>query len=297
MLGDELTPRERVLEHVRGADVVVSMFSDRVDEAFLDAAGSRLRGVCNFAVGVDNFDLEACARRGVLVANTPDAVTEGTANLAWLLIMAVARRLIEADRFARSSEYPKLGPLGMADFLGQDLCGKTLLVVGAGRIGYATALRSLPWAMRVLYVARSAHPDFEQSPLNARRVTLEEGLGEADVISLHTPLTPATRHLIGPEQFEQMKDSAILVNTSRGPVIDEQALADALEQGKLYGAGLDVYEQEPEIHVGLVDRTDVVLTPHIGSAEVRFREMMTRMVSANAQAMLAGRRPPNLVGA
>jgi len=293
---DEMPERARVLEMVSGASIVVTMFSDRVDGEFLDAAGSSLRGVCNFAVGVDNVDLDECARRGVVVTNTPDAVTEGTADMAWALILAVARRLVEADRYARSGEYPRRGPLGMAEFLGADLTGRTLLIVGAGRIGFATAMRSIGWGMRVLYVARSRHWNFELAPLAGARVGLEEGLARADVVSLHTPLTSETWHLINAERLELMKPGAILVNTARGPVVHEAALVEALRAGRIRGAGLDVFEDEPRVHPGLIELDNCVLSPHIGSAEERYRAMMTEMVGENASAILDGREPVNRVG-
>jgi len=289
--------RAGLLKHIRGADVVISMYSDKVDSEFLDATGEQIRGVCNLAVGYENIDLMECAKRGVLVGNTPDAVTEGTADMAWLLILATARRLIEADRFARSGDWAKAGPLGMAQFLGQDLTGKTLLIVGAGRIGYATALRSVGWGMKVLYVARSRHLDFEMAPLAAERVSLHDGLARADVVSVHTPLSAETRHLIDSNAFAAMKRGAILVNTSRGPVVDEQALVDALKAGKLWGAGLDVFEREPEVHQDLKTMTNVVMTPHIGSAAARFRAIMTQLACENAAAMLLGRKPPYQVSA
>jgi len=287
--------REGLLKFIRGATVIVTMFSDKVDREFLDAAGPPLRGVCNFAVGVDNIDLALCAERKVVVTNTPHAVTEGTADMAWALILAVARRVVEADRFARSPEYAARGPLGITEFLGADLTGRTLLIVGAGRIGYATALRSIGWGMRVLYTARSRHVDFELAPLAAARVTLDEGLREADVVSVHTPLTPETRHLIDARAIGLMKKSAIIVNTARGPVIDEGALAAALKERRIYGAGLDVFEDEPRVHPDLIGLANCVLTPHIGSAEEKYRLMMTEMVSENAGAILAGKRPPNQV--
>lgn len=294
-LGPDLAPRPRVLDFIAGAHAVVTMFTDRVDDEFLAAAGPQLRAVCNFAVGHNNIDLAACTRRNIAVTNTPDAVTEGTANIAWMLILAVARRLIPADRFVRSGDWERQGPLGMADFLGRDLTGRTILIVGAGRIGLAVAHRARAWAMRVLYVARTDHVDFEISPVGARRVSLHEGLAEADVVSIHTPLTPETRHLIAAPQLARMKPTAILVNTSRGPVVDEAALAQALRERRLDGAGLDVFEHEPRVHPDLTTLDNVVLTPHIGSAEQRWREVMTRMVCANAAAVLAGQRPPNLV--
>ncbi len=296
MGGERAFARAELLRFVAGATVLVTWVSERVDDELLDAAGPSLRGVCNYAVGVDNVDLAACVRRGVIVTNTPNAVTEGTADLAWALVLAAARRLVPADRFARGAEYPRLGPLGPTEFLGLDLTGRTLLIVGAGRIGFAVAMRSMGWGMRVLYVARSRHWDFELAPLAARRVTLEEGLREADVVSIHTPLTGETRHLIHAGNLSLMKASAILVNTSRGPVVDEGALAAALSRGELFGAGLDVFEREPEVHPGLKGLENVVLTPHIGSAARRYREMMTAMALENARAVLAGRPAPNRVG-
>ncbi|HLO41553.1 MAG TPA: D-glycerate dehydrogenase [Phycisphaerales bacterium] len=294
-LGDGKPSREDLLAGIKGASAIVTMFSDRVDAAFLDAAGPSLKGVCNFAVGFDNIDLPLCKSRGVIVTNTPHAVTEGTADLAWTLLLAVARRLIEADRFARSPEYPRRGPLGITEFLGTDLTGRNLLIVGAGRIGYATALRSIGWGMRVMYVARSRHVDFELAPLAARRVELEEGLREADVVSIHTPLTPDTRHLINERSISLMKPNAIIINTSRGPVIDEAALARALKERRIFGAGLDVFEHEPTVHPDLLGLDNVTLTPHIGSAEDKYRRLMTEMVSENAAAILAGTPPPNRI--
>lgn len=295
VLGDEYPDRADLLAFVEGAHIIVTMYTEKVDSELLDAAGPQLKGVCNFAVGVNNIDFAECAKRGIKVSNTPDAVTEGTADLAWLLTLAVARRLIEADQYARSSTYPERGALGMAEFMGLDLTGRTLLIVGAGRIGFATAMRARAWGMRVLYVARSRHWDFELAPLAAERVSLADGLRAADVVSVHTPLTPETTHLMDEAHLKMMKPSAILVNTSRGPVVDEAALARALHDGRLWGAGLDVFEREPEIHPDILTAPNTVLTPHIGSAEKRFRELMTAMVGDNATAILAGRTPPNEV--
>jgi glyoxylate reductase len=287
--------REELLWFVRGASVLITWVSERVDAALLEVAGEQLRAVCNFAVGTDNIDLDACRARGVVVTNTPDAVTEGTADLAWALTLAVARRLVEADRYARSDRYACEGPLGPDEFLGLDLTGRTLCIVGAGRIGYAVALRSLGWGMRVLYVARTRHLNFELAPLAARRVTLEEGLREADVVSIHTPLTPDTRGLINAAKLSLMKPTAILINTARGPIVDEAALAAHLREGRIWGAGLDVFEREPVVHPELVGLSNCVLTPHIGSGARRFRELMSEMACANARAVLEGREPPNRV--
>ncbi len=293
--GDTRPERAELLDFIRGASVVCTMFSNRVDAEFLDAAGPQLKGVCNFAVGYDNFDLDLCKQRGVIVCNTPDAVTEGTANIAFLLLLAAARRLIEADRYARSDAYPANGVLGMKDFMGRDLVGKLLLIVGAGRIGYATALRARAFGMRIGYVARSRHIDFEMAPLGAERFELDDGLRQADAISIHTPLSPATRHLLSRERIATLKPTAIVVNTARGPVVDEAALAEALQAGRLWGVGLDVYENEPTVHPILREHPRAVLTPHIGSAEERWRAAMADIVSENAVAILAGREPPNRV--
>lgn len=287
--------RAELLRFVAGADVVISMFHDRIDAEFLAAAGPQLRGVCNFAVGIDNIDLAACRERRVLVTNTPDAVTEGTANLAWALILAVARRLGEADRFVRSGQFEHQGNIFPTGWLGMHLTGQTLLIVGAGRIGRAVATRAQAFGMRVLYTARTRHLEFEQAPLAARRVELDEGLGLADVVSVHTPLTPQTRHIISADRLRLMKPTSILINTSRGPTVDEAALVEALAAGRLWGAGLDVFEHEPKVHPGLLALNNVVLAPHIGSGERYWREEMTRMSCDNAAAILEGRTPPNLV--
>jgi glyoxylate reductase len=295
MGGQRALPRAELLAFVRGATVIVTWVSERVDTDLLDAAGPGLKAVCQFAVGTDNIDLDACRARGVTVTNTPGAVTEGTADMAWCLILAVARRLNIADRYTRTPEYQAQGPLGPDEFLGQDLTGRTLLIVGAGRIGYAVALRSLGWGMRVRYVARTRHLDFEMAPLGAQRVTLEDGLRQADVVSLHTPLTPETRGLIHADNLGLMKPTAMLVNTARGPVVDEGALAAHLQARKIWGAGLDVFEREPEVHPGLIGLDNCVLSPHVGSASIWSRSMMSRMVCENALAVLAGRPPPNRV--
>ncbi|MBL4698641.1 MAG: D-glycerate dehydrogenase [Phycisphaerales bacterium] len=294
-LGDAKATQDQILGFVPGLDALVTMYTDPVDDALLEAAGKQLKIICNFAVGYDNIDISACKNRGIIVCNTPDAVTEGTANLAWLLIMATARRLIEAHQYAISDTYPANGHLGMHEFLGMDLCNKVIHIVGAGRIGYATALRAKAFGMRIIYTARSRHIDFEMTPLGATRVTFEDGLAQADVVSIHTPFTPQTRHLINRGNLKLLKPTAILVNTSRGPVIDESALVDALAAGKLWGAGLDVYENEPVVHPGLLTLNNVTLTPHIGSAEIAWREAMTEMVLTNIKAALAGQESPNRI--
>lgn len=282
---------EELRAFVRGAHAIVSWVSERIDGALLDAAGPRLRIVANFAVGYDNIDLPACRARGVVVTNTPHAVTEGTADIAWALLLAAARRVGEGDRFARSGAWERHGTLGPSEFLGVPVAGQTLCIVGAGRIGYATALRSIGWGMRITYVARTDHPDFEHAPLNARRVTLEEGMREADFVSIHTPLTPETRHLIGARELSWMKPTAVLVNTARGPVVEEAALAEALEHRHIFAAGLDVLEFEPRVGDRLKALESVVMTPHLGSGDTRCRDQMSALCAANVRAVLAGKPP------
>ena len=287
--------RDELARFVQGASVLVTWVSERVDGAIMDAAGPSLKAICNFAVGTDNIDLEAAKARGIIVTNTPHAVTEGTANIAWALMLAVARRVVEADRYTRSDDYPRNGPFGPSDFLGVDITGRTLCIVGAGRIGYATAIRGIGFGMRTLYVARGRHIDFELAPLNAERVSLEEGLRRADVVSIHAPLTPETRGMIGERELALMKSTAILINTARGPIVQEGALVQALKEKRIWGAGLDVFEKEPVVHEGLKSLSNCVLTPHIGSAEVKYRRMMAEIVTENAAAVLAGMQPPNRV--
>jgi glyoxylate reductase len=282
------TERDELIEFMSGADAIVSWVSEKIDADFLNRVGKQLKVVSNFAVGYDNIDVPACAERGVTVTNTPDAVTEGTADMAWALILGAARRMHEADDFARSGQWAETGILGPTEFIGQSLAGRTLLIVGAGRIGYATALRSIGWGMDVLYVARSRKPAFEFAPLNAEKVDLHEGLARADVVSVHTPLTEQTRHLIGKDELARMKETAILVNTARGAVVDETALIEALSNGAIFAAGLDVFEHEPSVPEALSALPNVVMAPHIGSANTESREMMTRITQENITRVLAG---------
>lgn len=287
--------RPELLRFIKGSSIVVTMFNDRVDAEFLAAAGPQLKGVCNFAVGTDNIDLAACRAAGVVATNTPDAVTEGTANIAIGLMLAVARHIASGDRFVRTGRFETQGNSFPNGWMGVHLTGQTILIVGAGRIGKAVALRAQAFGMRTLYVARSPHLDFEQAPLAAQRIELDAGLKLADVVSIHTPLTPDTRHLINKDRLALMKSTAILLNTSRGPTVDEAALADALASKRIYGAGLDVFEREPIVHPALLTLDNVVMTPHIGSAERYWREEMTRMVMRNAAAILSSKPAPNAV--
>src|SRR5215216_6622597 len=289
--GEGVMPRAELLDRAEGKAGLVAMLTDRVDGELLDRAGPRLRVVANFAVGHDNLDLEACTARGVLATNTPDVVTEATADLAWALLLAAARRVAEGDRFLRARRPWIWGP---EFFLGFEVHGKTLGVVGLGRIGRAVARRAAGFAMPVLYTARRRLPD-EEASLGVAWRELDELLAEADFVSLHTGLSPATRHLIGPERLVRLKPTAVLVNTARGPIVDEAALAAALAAGQLGAAGLDVFEREPEVHPGLLGLDNVTIVPHLGTATVETRVAMGMAAAANLLAALGGGRPPNLL--
>ncbi len=281
---DDPPSREALLSLVDGADGLICLLSDRVDEALLDAAGPGLRVVANYAVGLDNVDLEACRARGVAVAHTPGVLTDATADLAWALLLAVARRVREGDSLVRSGGWSGWSPLQL---LGTSLAGRTFGVVGLGRIGAAAAQRARGFGMDVVYTGRSRR-EREEVRLEARFVPLGELLEVSDVVSLHCPSTPETRHLIDAEALGRMRSSAILVNTARGDVVDEAALVDALREGQIGGAGLDVFEREPVVHEGLVGLENVVLAPHLGSATVETRGAMARMVAEAVIAVLEG---------
>jgi glyoxylate reductase len=290
---DDPVPRERVLEMVAGADALVVALVGRVDAELLDAAGPQLRVVANVAVGYDHVDLEACADRGVVVTNTPGVLTDATADIAFALVLMVTRRLGEAEREVRSG-----APWGWGMFhlLGTSVQEKTIGILGPGSIGLATARRARAFGMSVLLSGRSDPDPGAVAGLGARVVDLPTLLAESDVVSVHTPLTEATRHLVGAEALAAMKPTAYLVNTSRGAVVDEEALVEALRAGRLAGAGLDVYEHEPAVHPGLVERDDVVLLPHIGSATVETRSAMADLAADNVLAVLDGGVPLTPVG-
>jgi len=284
-------PREVLQREVQEAEGLVTLVTERVDAALLEAA-PRLRVVSNVAVGYDNVDVAAATRRGVVVTNTPDVLTETTADLAWALLLAASRRVAEADRFTRGGRWRSWG---LELMLGQDVYGRTLGVVGLGRIGRAVARRAVGFGMRVLYTSRRRHEDAEQD-LGVQWRELDELLAEADFVTLHTPLTPETRHLIDRARLRRMKPTAILVNTCRGAVVDEAALAEALREGWIWAAGLDVFEQEPlPPDSPLLSLQNVVLAPHIGSASFATRARMSEMAAENCVAVLTGRRPPNPV--
>jgi glyoxylate reductase len=273
---------------LRGADAVVTQLTDRVDGALLDEIGPQLQIVANVAVGYDNIDVPACAERKVVVTNTPGVLTDATADIALALILMTTRRLGEGERLIRS-ETP--WRFGLWFHLGAGIGGKTLGIVGLGQIGQATARRARACGMEIAYAQRRQAPAGLESALGARFVSLDELLEMSDVISVHCPLTPETRHLIGAAELARMKPSAFLVNTSRGPIVDEEALIAALRAGEIAGAGLDVYEREPEVSAGLLELDNVVLLPHLGSATVETRTAMAALAARNVAAVLAGEPP------
>jgi glyoxylate reductase len=287
---DSVMPRKSLLAEAAGKVALLTLLTERVDDELLEAAGGRLVVVSDYAVGVDNIDITACTRRGVMVTNTPDVLTESTADMAWALLMAAARRVAEGDRLLRASRTWSWGPEVM---LGQDVFGKTLGIIGFGRIGRAVGRRAVGFGMKVLF----HHPSVEAGTVDsaAQSATLHDLLARSDFVSLHVPLTPDTRHMISARQLRAMKPSAVLVNTARGPVVDEAALAEALEEGALFAAGLDVYENEPEVEPRLLDNERVVLAPHLGSATVDTRLAMGLLAVDNVLAALRGERPPALV--
>ena len=285
---DAPMPREELLVRVAGVDAVVAVLVDRVDAELLDAGGSQLRVVANVAVGYDNVDLGACAERGVVLTNTPGVLTDATADLAMALVLMTTRGLGAAERRVRTGE-----PWGwsLTGHLGTSLRGRTLGIVGPGAIGLATARRAKAFGMEILLAGRSEPDPRAVEGLGAFVVGLLEVLRASDVVSLHCPLTAETRHLIAADELRAMKRTAHLVNTSRGPVVDEGALVAALESGEIAGAGLDVYEEEPRVHPGLLQRDDVVLLPHVGSATVETRSAMADLAVDNVLAVLAGQEP------
>lgn len=281
---------EELVELAHDADGLITLLTDRVTRRVL-AANSNLRVVGNYAVGVNNIDLDAARELGIVITNTPGVLTEATADLTLALILATTRRLIEADRMVRSGRFTGFEPTLL---MGPSLAGRTLGVVGMGRIGFATAMRCRVLGMNIIYYSRNGHSDAE-SLLDARRVPLDELLGAADVVSLHVPLTEGTVHIVDETALSLMKPTAYLINTSRGALVHESALADALESGRIAGAGLDVYEHEPSVDSRLLRLENVVLLPHIGSATVETRDEMARAVATDVAAVLRGGAPVNRV--
>jgi glyoxylate reductase len=288
----ELPPtRDELIQHIRGVDGLLCLLTDKIDGEAMEEAGPQLKVISNHAVGFDNIDVSAATARKIPVGNTPDVLTDATADFAFALMMAVARRINEAEQYIRSGKWKTWGPMTL---LGVDIKGATLGLVGLGRIGKAVARRALGFDMRVIYYdpkEKKAHPD-----LNATQVDFETLLGESDFISLHTPLTLDTRHLIDAEAFSKMKPHAVLINTARGPIVDAEALYDALKEHRIFGAGLDVTDPEPlPMDSPLLTLDNIVIAPHVASASKTTRDQMSWMAAQNLIAGLKGERLPNCV--
>lgn len=287
---DRALAREELLQMVKGQDGLLPLLTDRIDGQVMDVAGPRLKIVANYAVGYNNIDLAAASARRILVTNTPGVLTDTTADLTMALILAVARRLVEGDRYARAGKYQDWAPLL---FVGADVHHKTLGIMGLGRIGLAVARRALGFDMRIVYHnTRRVDPKLEEQ-VQARYVDKETLLRESDFVSLHVPLTPKTAGFMSTAEFSLMKPTAFVINTSRGEVLDETALVAALEKKQIAGAGLDVFEHEPRIHPALVQMDNVVILPHIGSASLETRTRMGLMAAENLIAAFQGSLPPN----
>ena len=281
--------RKRLLHSLKNKEGLLCTITDQIDTELLDKA-PRLRMIANYGVGFNNIDLKAATDRGIPVSNTPGVLTDATADITFALILATARRVVEGDRRNREGEFQFWAPL---HFLGREVSGKTLGIIGLGRIGKAVARRAKGFEMRLLYHNRHRLEASEEEKLGVQYVDLERLLSEADFVSLHVPLTDQTHHLIGPHELELMKPSATLINASRGPVVDEKALVKALKKGEIAGAGLDVYEDEPNMAPGLADLDNVTLLPHVGSATLETRTKMAQLAADNLLAGLRGEIPPN----
>ncbi len=286
---DDPPARPDLLIRARGVSAILATLTERVDAELLAAAGPGLRVVANFAVGYDNIDVAACRRAGVVATNTPDVLTDATADLTMALLLAVARRIVEGDQLARSGEWGGWTP---TQLLGLELRGAVLGIIGAGRIGTAVAARAAAFGMGVAYCHPRVNDELERV-CRARRMALDELLATADVVSLHVPMRPENRHMIGAAQISRMRAGAILINTARGPLIDEAALIAALQARRLAAAGLDVYEHEPRVPTELAELPNVVLLPHLGSATLATRFRMSQMAADNIICVLRGQTPPN----
>jgi glyoxylate reductase len=281
--------RDKLLAGVEGKDGLLCTLTDRIDSEVLER-GTGLKIIANNAVGFDNIDIEAATRRGIPVTNTPGILTDATADLTFALILAAARRVVEGDKITRSGRFEFWAPL---HFLGWDVSGKTLGIVGFGRIGKAVARRAAGFDMKVIYYSGSRRQKDEEERLGVSFAPLDVLLKESDFVSLNVPLGAETHHLIGERELAMMKSSACLINTARGPIVDERSLVEALRQGRIRAAGLDVYENEPELSPGLAELDNVILLPHSGSATVETRTRMCLMAADNLLAGLRGQRPPN----
>lgn len=287
-LGGKVSPKRSVLlQNARGVDAILCLLSDKIDREFFEHCGPQLRAVANFAVGFDNIDLSEASKRGVAVSNTPGVLTRATAELAWALIFAAARHIPRMDRFVRAGKFVGWEPSG---FLGIELKGKTLGIVGAGRIGVETAKIGAALGMKILYFSRDKKYQLEKE-ISAKKHHLKDLLKKSDIVSLHVALTSQTHKMIAAQELKLMKPNAILINTARGPVVDESALYQALKKKQIFAAGLDVYEKEPQVLKGLLSLENVVLAPHVGSATFETRRKMSIIAAENILKALQGQVP------
>ncbi|MBI2638132.1 D-glycerate dehydrogenase [Candidatus Peregrinibacteria bacterium] len=285
---DRMLTQNELLERVRGRDGVLCLLTDKIDAAVFDAAGPECKIFSNYAVGFNNIDVAEASRRGIMVTNTPGVLTEATADLAIALLFACARRIVEGDAFTRAGKFKGWGPLLM---IGQDITGKTLGIVGAGRIGSNVALKMAKgFGMKILYADTFKNTELEKET-GAEKVDLETLLRQSDFVSIHVNLTPETTHLISEKEFSIMKPSCVFINTARGPVVDEKALVKALQEKKIFAAGLDVFENEPALAPGLTELPNVVIPPHVASATFWTRTRMAEMAAKNLIDALEGRMP------
>ncbi len=290
---DETIPRAELLKRVANKEGLICLLTEKVDQELLDAA-PKLRVVATVSVGFDHINVDACTKRKVVATHTPGVLDDTTADFAWALLMAIARRVLEGDAWMREGTWPGWD---LDQLCGADVWGKTLGIIGFGRIGRGVARRSYGFNMRVLYNDAVRAPENVEGQLRVEYVDRDKLFRDSDFVTLHVPLLPDTRHLVSTENLSKMKPTAYVINTSRGPVVDEAALVEALQQKKIAGAALDVYENEPKVHAGLVGRKDVILTPHIASASVDTRTKMAVMAANNAVAVFQGKRPPNALNA
>jgi len=292
----EVNPHNRVLtkneiiEGVKGKDGLLCLLTDTIDKDIINSE-PKLKMIANYAVGFNNIDVKAATNLKIPVSNTPGVLTDATAEMAWALLFSASRRIVESDKFTRDGKFKGWDPMLLH---GLDIQGKTLGIIGAGRIGTAFALKSQGFQMNVLYTDQKQNKILEEK-LDAKKVSFQKLLTQSDFISIHVPLIKSTHHLISSSELKQMKQTAVLINTSRGPVVDEKALVDALKEKEIFGAGLDVYEQEPKVHPELITLENVVLTPHSASATTASRTGMAVMAAKNMIAGLEGKIPPNCV--
>ena len=288
---DSMLPKEELIERVKGKDGVLCLLTDNIDSDVISSASKQCKIFANYAVGYNNIDVKAASSEGIIVTNTPGVLDDATADLAWALLFSTARRVVEADRYVRDGKFDSWKA---TLFLGMDISKKTMGVVGSGRIGTNFAKKAKAFGMDIIYTSRHRSESFE-SETGGRYVSKDEIFRESDFVSLHVPLTEQTRHYVSEREFTMMKSSAVLINTARGPVVDEKALVKALESGQIWAAGLDVFENEPQIEKELYSMDNVVLLPHIGSATVGTREEMGMIAARNIANVLDGKAPETCV--